>query len=163
MLFFLLFFRFLQLWCRTDADLHSDGGGSCESVCCSTKKTKKKPLQCQSCSYDNCLIVSIYNPAECERPLASQSGGIGDGGAPPIVSKQEGWHADKKQDVYTHPAHTHTHTHTLPFPRRCWSLRIRGLSVSLAPLFSFPAQWNYGIASIVSWRQIQGPFIWDCF
>lgn len=47
------------------------------------QKKKKKPSQGQSCSYDNCLIVSIYNPAERERPLASQSGGISDGGAPP--------------------------------------------------------------------------------
>lgn len=126
------------------------------------QKKKKKPSQGQSCSYDNCLIVSIYNPAERERPLASQSGGISDGGPPPPLLFQSR-RADTQIRSKTCTLALHTNTHTLPFPRRCWSLRIRGLSVSLAPLFSFPAQWNYGIASIVSWRQIQGPFIWDCF
>lgn len=114
-----------------------------------------KTTRGQGCSSDNCIIYSIYKRTNVSiisnrrTPLFH------------LLRRRTGWHT--KQEEKQNVEFTHTRTHTWLFQRWYWSLHIRGLSVSLAPLFSFPAQWNYTIASIISWRQIQGPFIWDCF
>lgn len=96
------------------------------------------PWQLRSCwnhtgselCYDDCLIFYFWRWNMRRRRVTS---------APAVPSL---FHMFQSEEGMTHKTRwrirrLYVCTH-YQFPRRCWSLRIRGLSVSLAPLFSFP-------------------------